>query len=430
MDNKTIQVFEYEFLHVGQYGFDDQHMAALAKYNDTYEGKFFTLHYQAVRFQQFVGVIQVGELTIEILPKIGRENDNGGNKDIWQGVLIDMLNECHWMKIHAHEKASLQLKHNNILDAYLELFIKECESIIHQGLVKKYRQEEGNVNALKGKLLFSKNIQQNLVHQERFYTRHQVYDRNNIFNQLLLKALKLIPVISQNPLLKDRVYSLLLDFPELDDIIVNEHTFEKLVFDRKTSAYKEAIEIAAMLLLNFRPDVSSGYNHVLAILFDMNKLWEEYVYRQIIRHNTYGWNILPQEYQNVWRKSNLTQSKGVKPDIVIRKGQQTLIIDTKWKLPEDDIPADGDLKQMFMYNEYWEGANAVLFYPKAKSTHSINGISYDSGEFVPGGRIPNPTEGYRHKCGVMKACVLDEENKLDTQFGFNINESILHEFKL
>jgi 5-methylcytosine-specific restriction enzyme subunit McrC len=63
------------------------------------------------------------------------------------------------------------------------------------------------------------------VHQERFYTRHQVYDRNNIFNQILIKALKLIPIISSSPFLKDRVYGLLFSFPELDEINVNEATF-------------------------------------------------------------------------------------------------------------------------------------------------------------------------------------------------------------
>lgn len=424
-NNITIQVFEYELLHIGDArGFTKVHWRALDEYNEAHGGKFLKLTNNGVRFQNYVGVIQAGNLTIEILPKIGKEADPGGEKTTWQRVLIEMLRECNWMKVHVHEKASLQFKYNSILEAYIELFIRECETLLHHGLVKKYRQEDENVLALKGKLLFTKNIQKNLVHQERFYTRHQVYDRNNIFNQILIKALQIIPIISSSPFLKDRVYGLLFSFPDLDEINVNEATFSNLAYDRKTLAYQEAIEIAAMLLLNYRPDVSSGQNHVLAILFDMNNLWEEYVYRQIIRNNKYGWDIVPQDYQTVWRNGNLNTSKGVKPDIVITSKGKKLIVDTKWKLPEDDIPDDADLKQMFMYNEYWEGANAVLLYPKERNPKNGNAINYNSGQFIWGKHRLSPSNGHRHECGVMKACVLDENNDLDTQFGEFLNEKI------
>jgi 5-methylcytosine-specific restriction enzyme subunit McrC len=35
-------------------------------------------------------------------------------------------------------------------------------------------------------------------------------------------------------------------------------------------------------------------------------------------------------------------------------------------LPENNIPTDNDLKQMFVYNEYWTGKNAILLYPKSE----------------------------------------------------------------
>jgi len=430
--NKPIQVFEYDFLGIQCQGFEKAHWEALGKYNDEHGGNFFRLTYNGVKFQQYVGVIQVGNITIEILPKIGKEVDPNGNKDEWQKVLIDMLQECNWMKVYSFQKASLQFKHNSILEAYLELFIKECELLLHTGLIKKYRFEDGNCNSLKGRLLFGQNIQYNSIHKERFYTRHQVYDRDNIFNQLLLKALKIIPLISQSPLLKDRVYNLLLSFPELVDPKVNEATFSQLVFDRKTSHYKEAIEIAAMLLLNYRPDLSSGQNQVLAILFDMNDLWEEYIYRQIQRHNTNNWRIEPQEEKHFWKQVNTTRKKSIKPDIVIISKGRTIIVDTKWKLPEDNIPSDSDLKQMFVYNEYWDGITAILLYPHAifkeipifvkGEFHSIPDINSYSRN-VSG--ILEPIE--MHTCAVMKISILNKEKILDENTGKKINDYLLHE---
>lgn len=276
-----MQVFEHEKITVGQDQFTIDHWNALSNHKKLIDSGVVTLYNNAIKFSEFVGVVQIGNLTIEVLPKIDRDDQS---KNKWQQVLIEMLRECHWMRHQSFDKAPLRLKHNSILEAYMEMFLNLCEHLHHQGLIKKYRTYESNKFALKGKLDIASNIRKNLVHQERFYTRGSLYDRNNIFNCILLKAIRFIPIISKRSSLKDRVNRLLLDFPDLPDIKVNHETFKNLVFDRKTNHYKEAIDIAAMLLLNYRPDIIGGRNHVLAILFDMNRLWEEYIFRQLQKH--------------------------------------------------------------------------------------------------------------------------------------------------
>jgi 5-methylcytosine-specific restriction enzyme subunit McrC len=420
MRNKNpIQIFEHDKLLIGEQGFEKSHWDALGWYNEKYGGGFFTLTPKGVKFNQYVGVIQVGNITIEILPKISKV---GEDKEKWQKVLIDMLRECRWMQVYSNDIASLRFKPNSILEAYLELFLNECETILRNGLVKKYRSVERNCLSLKGKLIFSRQIQVNLVHKERFYTRHQVFDRENVFNQILVKALKLIPVISQSPYLKDKVYNLLLSFPELEDITVKYETFDKLVFDRKTSRYKAAIEIAAMLLLNYRPDISAGKNHVLAILFDMNDLWEEYIYRQLYKHKPPNWTVRAQNSKQFWKLNSSNGYKTVRPDIVIHNqtNDTTIIVDTKWKLPDNNIPADSDLKQMFVYNEYWSGKNALLLYPNNSYT--------EKPLYIQGSFAKKNNEVSSHGCGLMKMAVLDINNcNLDKTIGLRINHFLKDE---
>ena len=108
-NNKTIQVFEHQQRLIDGREFQYHHWEALGLYNSTHKGEFFTLLPKGVKFNQFVGVIQVGNLTIEVLPKIGRTAVDE-DKSLWQKVLIDMLRECHWMQVYAHEKASLRFK--------------------------------------------------------------------------------------------------------------------------------------------------------------------------------------------------------------------------------------------------------------------------------------------------------------------------------
>lgn len=423
-NNNTIQVFEHKQLLIGQSGFQKHHWEAMGRYIDRFGDKYFNLTLKGVKFNQHVGVIQVDGLTIEVLPKISQTVEKG-DKAKWQKVLINMLRECRWMKVSAHDKANLCYKSNSILDAYLELFILECEELLRQGLIKKYRTEEKNCKSLKGKLLFQQQIQQNLVHKEKFFTKHQVYDKDNLFNQILLKALRLIPSINQSPFLKDRVYSLIFSFPELEDISVSESTFQKLVFDRKTASYKEAIEIAAMLLLNYRPDINAGRNHILAILFDMNDLWEEYIFRQLYKHKPSHWEVNPQNRRGFWKLQNSNSTKTIRPDIVICdvNSNQKLILDTKWKLPEKNIPDDNDLKQMFVYNEFWNSSNAVLVYPAAKYT--------EKPEFSGGNFLIKDDKKQKHSCGMMKIAVLDDQNRnLDNHIGKRINDFLKTEILL
>ena len=394
-------------------GFSQVHWEKLGWYNEEHGGKYFSLVPGGVKFKNHVGVIQVDDLTIEILPKIGRVA-SGEDKSKWQGLLLDMLQECSWMNVYANEKAALRYKPRSILEAYLEIFIQECESIIREGLVKKYRTTEGNRNALKGRLVFSKQIQHNAIHEERFYTKHQSFDQDNFFNKVLLKTLKVIPLINNSPTLKDRVHRLQLDFPELEDIRVKAAMFENIQYNRKTLRYAEAIQIAAMILLHYRPDIRSGKKHILALLFDMNELWEEFIFRQIKKWKKENWKVVRQT-KKFWQLHGSSSYKIIKPDIVIsdKTNDQSIIIDTKWKLPEDNKPGDADLKQMYVYNQYWNGLAAILLYPNLAHTPKPVFIK---GTFIKDSYIMGD-------CGIMKLSVLSESGfGIDKDIGLKITD--------
>jgi 5-methylcytosine-specific restriction enzyme subunit McrC len=275
---------------------------------------------------------------------------------------------------------------------------------------KYYYRSGSTLQELKGKLLFSKQIQHNFIHQERFYTKYQSFDRENFFNRVLLKTLKVIPFISDSPALKDRVSRLLLEFPELEDINVEPDMFENIQYNRRTLRYAEAIEIAAMILLQYRPDIKRGQKHILALLFNMNDLWEEYIFRQILKHKNENWKVFRQ-IKRFWKLNESRSYKVIKPDIVITDNDYSIIIDTKWKMPEKKMPSDADLKQMFVYNDYWKGLASILLYPDPSITSKPE---YIKGFFVKDSKFNN-------ECGVMRVSVLSpDQNGLDRSIGSKI----------
>lgn len=373
MKNRTpITVYEHQSLKLGDNGLTESLLASLQQFYGEKGVPYYSLIHKGVKFGEYVGVIQIGNRTIEVLPKADKNNE----KNDWRRVLIGMLHAVGIFDIHAPSSSSLHLKANSILDLYFELFVKELEYLLRRGLIKKYRKTEGNTKALKGSLQFSKHIKENLIHKERFYVRHTTFDREHQLHQILLKALNLLFRINTNVKLNSRIGALLLDFPELADIKISESTFERLIVDRKSEVYSKSIEIARLILLNYHPDVSKGNNDVLALMFDMNVLWEQFVYASLRKHKGSETNITAQNTKAFWKPKKGYKSN-MRPDIVINKDTESaIVLDTKWKNLNGHNPSPADLRQMYVYLKYYSAKKVALIYPGAES-QPINGAYFD-----------------------------------------------------
>lgn len=363
MNNKKfIQVFEYQKLRYDDSGiFRKNHFDAMVKFNELHQNKYFTIIHKGIRFGSYVGVIQIGGLTIEILPKA--DNNENADKNLWQNVLLNMLKICKHIHVESISETQLKKRYQSILDVYFELYLNEVERLVKKGMIKKYRKNQSNQKSLKGKLLFVQNIQQNLVHKEHFYCEHQVYDKNHLLHQILFKGLLVLKTFV-NDSFKDKLNRLLFEFQDFENINIQKKHFNKIIIDRKNNDYQKAIDIAKIIILNYSPSLNYGNDNLLTLLFDMNALWEEYIFRILQKHKTDEIEVSFQNSDKFW------ENKRIRPDIVLKTKAETFVIDTKWKIIKANNPSDDDLKQMFVYNLHWKAEKTLLLYPKTNQIDS------------------------------------------------------------
>jgi 5-methylcytosine-specific restriction enzyme subunit McrC len=385
-----ITVFEHQMITLNQefengVVFDQNKLEAFVRFF----GKgvpYFKLIRHGVQFNEYVGAIQVGDTLVEVLPKADKRNANSSAKDIWRDVLINMLKTVYGFDVKAPSSSHLNVRNNSVLDLYFEMFIKEVEYLYHQGLSKKYHQKEGNVLTLKGSLKFDKHLIKNIIHKERFFTNYTVYDTNHILHVIIFQTLLLLKRINTNPLLTGRVNSLILNFPEMPGRKITESLFNKIVFNRKTQGYKTAIEIARLIMLQYHPDLRKGKNDVLALMFDMNLLWEQFVLVTLKKDRSL--NVKGQNSKFFWKPRG-GRSRTIRPDITISKNGRNYVLDTKWKIV-DRKPSIEDIRQMYAYHQYFDAAKVALLFPGTNR--------YLSGKFV---ETNNQRTLSDKECGLM-----------------------------
>jgi 5-methylcytosine-specific restriction enzyme subunit McrC len=383
-ERKHITVYEHQSLRVKEEELTQEVYDQFVKFYGN-GVPYFSLIRNGVQFNEYVGAIQIGNTLIEVLPKADK-NASDDNKNTWKNALIDMLRAVHGFDVKAPTESSLALKNNSVLDLYFEMFVKEVERLLHSGLVKKYRRTEGNLTALKGSLVFSQQISKNLVHQERFYTKYTTYDTEHLLHIILYQTILLLKRINTSPKLLNRINSLVLNFPVMSNQKITEATFERITLNRKTQDYKQALSIARLLLLNYHPDLNKGSKHVLALMFDMNLLWEQFVLASLKKSNNI--KVTGQNSKGFWKPRN-GQTRTIRPDIKLTNDQGTFILDTKWK-NIDTKPSIEDVRQMYAYHHYFHAKKVALLYPGDND--------YVNGNFV---KIDNTEIHNDQECGLM-----------------------------
>lgn len=336
------------------------------------EGKqIFKWGKNTVTPQHWVGVISTPNFDIEILPKItDKETDIQQIRE----VLIYMLKICLDIPVRKNIDANLFLGRNDgFLDVLVATFLRVLEKEIKKGLLKEYKKTTKNIEQVKGNIKFSKQINKNIIFQNKFVCRFSRLTEDVYLNQIFkytLILLQLLPISQRN---KNLIKKLLPYFGHVEFIKIREQDIEQIVYDRNSERYKELINYCKLFLKKEVVKLKSGEFILDFMLFDMNKLFEKFIYRML--KFRYSNSIKYQHAKQHLLKSMNGNKKKIllKPDIFYTSEDGNVVIDTKWKQIKG-FASESDVYQMHSYlNGLDQVKEVILLYPKSKFNDKIVG---------------------------------------------------------
>lgn len=341
---------------------------------------------KVVSIRNYVGLIQLtNNFQIQVLPKINFASGEDVGNEKTKKIFLRMIRSMRNFPSKVFSDANLNIKEMNLYEIFINMYLQEVRQLIKRGIKLDYVIKEDNQKFLKGKLLTSYHIKKNLVHKERFYVAFDEFHLNRPENRLIKAALlRLLRVTMNSKNIKD-IKQLLGSFEMVEPSVNYTKDFSRVKIDRTTKEYTMLIQWTKVFLMNKSFTTFSGDNLSKSLLFPMEKVFESYItfYIKKIFGND-GWDVSSQD-KSYYLFNEPRRRFALRPDIVCKKDNRFIIMDTKWKnLLNDEGKNYGilqsDMYQMYAYSKKYQTSEIWLLYPLNDEISSYNEIKFDSGD--------------------------------------------------
>lgn len=327
---------------------------------------------RAIQVTSYVGVIRAPcGFQIEVLPKTGRHT----SPDEARALLIEMLKCLAGFRHIKTANADLIAERMPLLEVFIQQFLLAVGSLVKRGLRSDYVARQDNLFALRGRLLVARQVSQNLVRRDRFFTEHDEFSQDRAENRLIHSALRHVLAMcraQENQRVARELSFVFAEVPLSADVALD---VQRIRLDRGMGYYESALDWAKLILQGLSPISGMGKHHAPSLLFPMEAVFEAYVEKHLARQlrgdfvlkaQASSQHLVAHEEQRWFR---------LKPDLLVKHKESTrLVLDTKWKLldaakkngREKYQLSQADFYQLYAYgHHYLDGAgDIVLIYPR------------------------------------------------------------------
>jgi 5-methylcytosine-specific restriction enzyme subunit McrC len=375
---------------------NDPRLDYLEQINAQNGDNIFSVGRKSIKASKYVGLIRLGDITLQILPKIadqGNFDKPDYTPEYQQAVrsamhnLLVMLSVACDVPLRAQDSAQLHNEPGDWLEILTRLFALELHRQLKLGLSQSYVTVEDRLPVIRGSWLIGRQLSRFPTDRLHFDVSYDEFSVDTPLNRLFSSTADALWRLTQDSYNR----RLLLDLREwLRECKPNPPTLQsnisKIHFTRLNERFRPAANIARLFWEQRLVQLSAGGTPAFAFVFDMNRLFQDFIAILLKRHQR---EILPEIWQDadiILRGQNQKAylAERVVPDQITGKlvfplfpdilllspqGAPYLIGDTKYKRLSPQLAhggvAEGDIYQVLAYARKWNCSQVLLLYPSS-----------------------------------------------------------------
>lgn len=332
---------------------------------------FFQPGYRSVKFAQYAGLVRMGDRLLEILPKVENSRDD---VDSSRNAFLCMLSLASNTDMYLGRAVAQGDRTQTLLEVFIRAFFDALTSLIRGGLLRRYRSAEDDLLVVRGRLHVERQATVHAMRFDRLACRFDELTADNEWNRALHYALHAVrPWIGKGEL-ERRWFELAAALSDIALVPVTAAEIDAYRYDRQVAHYRSAMQWAKWIIKQLSPNLRAGDSDASEMLVDMNRLFESAVAASIEAKAEGGPYSVIRQDRSTFLATLLNGGKGkqvngLRPDIVIRKGNSTAAIaDTKWTRVSADkdgylVPDNAHMYQMLAYASAYRCQDLALIYP-------------------------------------------------------------------
>ena len=326
-----------------------------------------------VRFHQFVGLVVVDDLQVEVLPKV----DGWSSVTKARQALLHMLAVAHDLDVKPSDVAACVAQEEPVLASLARIYVMKLAEALRRGLRQEYRHEEERLSRIRGKVDWGTQLRLDLTHIPAFACRFDDRSEDTALNRVLKAALRQ----SERLLADDGLGSLGLEIRHalegVADVRLTTAQLNAVHLDRMSRHLAPLLTLAKLLLGQANPDFGEACDRkdrTFALIWDMNTLFETFIAKVALAElEPRGIEVLLQSDAGLFLGTSTATGRKVfalRPDVLVRGPEVgSIVIDTKWKgldpaAPHWDV-SSGDVYQVNVYAQQHQAGTVILAYPHA-----------------------------------------------------------------
>lgn len=331
--------------------------------------------HRQISTKNFVGVIKYKKFQLDILPKLLKKSEGDDYYKTILPNLMFMLSYVKKLDIKTTSTGKISESKNPFLEILIREYAQSLFNCLKRLTPKKYIKEEDNLNYLKGKLKFNEQIKFNCANKAKFYCEYDEFSENNILNQLFVYVSTCLYNVSKDGKNKKILKQIIDYFCDIKLVKFDKYKVQKIRLSKTQQMFEKPFNLAKMFVENSSVDISKNKINNITLLWDMNILFEEFIFQCLKRHTG-----LDPHYQK--GRALLIETEGRHKygrtfvDMYIEKDGKKIILDTKYKLNsgKNNDFENTDVYQVMTYCLIHKSNKAVLIYP-IEGVNGVNGVN-------------------------------------------------------